>query len=480
MSIFQPYNYKQRSILILLPLMLLAICTWALNPINTPELALNQRDVLLLAARIFFPGLFAIAVALVVPTFDRLFQLTTVTIVYVLSLLLTLSSNISVINSPIICVLSAVSTLLAMLPYSSFEQDRFAGQSRRLFLTLFFVVLLPVVTLLALSVIVKQFNIFILYTLEDKFGEGLLSVIYVPMYLMLQSVGLHDLVGHLITFNYKNNMVTAFVNTIIVCNIFALPATIFFRSLFTKKHINLFLTLLVVVCILTSSIGACVSLILLLLVIFYPGAFGALLITSMSCFLLSYYLHIPAITSVENLYLPDVNFNSTREFFTEGNHNFGMLAAFAVIVPCIIIELSMVLSRENLLDKKRKIRSINRGYTINANSSPELTLLAFLRALGGISNIVDVEEDGSWIYIQVINNDQVSFTALNTLGIKKLLVDNVNNLYLCDVGDQSHFLHQRLSKFIENSFTVSEKEVALSTPFNIEPMPYAKKAQNKD
>lgn len=466
--------------MILLPLMLLAICTWALNPINTPELAPNQRDVLLLAARIFFPGLFAIAVALVVPTFDRLFQLTTVTIVYVLSLLLTLSSNISVINSPIICVLSAVSTLLAMLPYSSFEQDRFAGQSRRLFLTLFFVVLLPVVTLLALSVIVKQFNIFILYTLEDKFGEGLLSVIYVPMYLMLQSVGLHDLVGHLITFNYKNNMVTAFVNTIIVCNIFALPATIFFRSLFTKKHINLFLTLLVVVCILTSSIGACVSLILLLLVIFYPGAFGALLITSMSCFLLSYYLHIPAITSVENLYLPDVNFNSTREFFTEGNHNFGMLAAFAVIVPCIIIELSMVLSRENLLDKKRKIRSINRGYTINANSSPELTLLAFLRALGGISNIVDVEEDGSWIYIQVINNDQVSFTALNTLGIKKLLVDNVNNLYLCDVGDQSHFLHQRLSKFIENSFTVSEKEVALSTPFNIEPMPYAKKAQNKD
>ena len=466
--------------MILLPLMLLAICTWALNPINTPELALNQRDVLLLAARIFFPGLFAIAVALVVPTFDRLFQLTTVTIVYVLSLLLTLSSNISVINSPIICVLSAVSTLLAMLPYSSFEQDRFAGQSRRLFLTLFFVFLLPVVTLLALSVIVKQFNIFILYTLEDKFGEGLLSVIYVPMYLMLQSVGLHDLVGHLITFNYKNNMVTAFVNTIIVCNIFALPATIFFRSLFTKKHINLFLTLLVVVCILTSSIGACVSLILLLLVIFYPGAFGALLITSMSCFLLSYYLHIPAITSVENLYLPDVNFNSTREFFTEGNHNFGMLAAFAVIVPCIIIELSMVLSRENLLDKKRKIRSINRGYTINANSSPELTLLAFLRALGGISNIVDVEEDGSWIYIQVINNDQVSFTALNTLGIKKLLVDNVNNLYLCDVGDQSHFLHQRLSKFIENSFTVSEKEVALSTPFNIEPMPYAKKAQNKD
>lgn len=479
MGIFQSYNYKQRSILILLPLMLLAICTWALNPINTPNLEQNQRDVFLLAARIFFPGLFAIAVALVVPTFDRLFQLTTVTVVYVLSLLMILSSDITVLNSPIICVLTSVSTLLAMLPYSSFDQDNFVRHSRRMIVVLFFIILLPITTFLGMSVIVKQFNIFILYTLDNTFGEGLLSVIYVPIYLLLQSLGLHDLVGHLITNNYKNNMVTAFVNTIVVCNIFALPATIFFRSLFTKKHIKLFLTLLVVVCILTSSIGSCVSLILLLLIIFYPGAFVALLITSMSCFLLSYYMHIPAITSVENLYLPDVNFNCTREFFTEENQNFGLLAAFAVIIPCIIIELSMVLSRDNFLDKRRKIRSIHRGYTINANSSPELTLLAFLRALGGISNIVDVEEDGSWIYIQVINNDQVSFTALNSLGFKKLLVDNVNKLYLCDVGEQSHFLHQRLSKFIENSFTVSEKEVALSTPFKIEPMPYANLAHKQ-
>lgn len=454
--------------------MLLAICTWWLNPINTPNLAQHQRDVFLLTARIFFPGLFAIAVALVVPTFDRLFQLTTVAIVYVLSLLLIFSSNISAIKSPIICVLTAVSTLLAMFPYSSFEQETFASPSKRLLVVLFFTCLFPVTTLLGITVIVKQFNIFILYTLDDAFGDGILSFVYVPIYLLLQSLGLQDLVGNLITNNYKNNMVTAFVNTIVVCNIFALPATIFFRFLFTKKHIKLFLILLVVVCILTSSIGACVSLTLLLLIIFYPGAFGAFIVTGMCCFLFSYYMHIPAITSVENLYLPDINFNNTREFFTKDNHNFGMLAAFAVIIPCIIIELSMVLSRENIIDKKRKIRSIHRGYTINANSSPELTLLAFLRALGGISNIVDVEEDGSWIYIQVINNDQVSFTALNSLGINKLLVDNVNKLYLCEVGEQSHFLHQRLSKFIENSFTVSEKEVALSTPFKIEPMPYAK------
>ena len=120
MGIFQPYTYLQRSVLILLPLMLLAICTWSLNPINTPYLDDNKRSILLLSSRIFFPGLFAIAVALVVPTFDRLFQLSTVTIVYVLALLLIPAINPNLLKSPIICVLIAVSTLLAMLPYSSF------------------------------------------------------------------------------------------------------------------------------------------------------------------------------------------------------------------------------------------------------------------------------------------------------------------------------------------------------------------------
>lgn len=474
MGIFQPYTYLQRSVLILLPLMLLAICTWSLNPINTPYLDDNKRSILLLSSRIFFPGLFAIAVALVVPTFDRLFQLSTVTIVYVLALLLIPAINPNLLKSPIICVLIAVSTLLAMLPYSSFEEDNFINHTRRLFLTFFFVAMLPIATFLSISVIVKQVNIFILYSLEDSVGNGLLSVVYVPIYILLQTLGLQDLVGHLITNNYKNNMVTAFVNTIIVCNIFALPAAIFFRSLFTKKHLKLFLTLLVVICILTSSIGSCVSLTLLLVLIFYPGTFGALLLTSMCCFLLSFYMQIPAITSIENLYLPDVNFNNTRQFFSEENKSFAILCSFAVFIPCIIIELSMVLNRDNLLERRRKLRSINAGYTINANSSPELTLLAYLRALGGISNISDVEEDGTWLYIQVLNMDQVSLPTLNSLVPNKMLIDSVNKLYLCDVGEQSHFLHQRLSKFIENSFTVSENEVPVSTPFKIEPMPYAK------
>ena len=98
--------------------------------------------------------------------------------------------------------------------------------------------------------------------------------------------------------------------------------------------------------------------------------------------------------------------------------------------------------------------------------------MAFLRALGGISNIVDVAEDGAWLYIQVASHDHVSVTTLNSMLPEKVLIDRINKLYLCEVGEQSHFLHQRLSKLISNPFGETEFEVQISTPFNIHPMDY--------
>ena len=98
--------------------------------------------------------------------------------------------------------------------------------------------------------------------------------------------------------------------------------------------------------------------------------------------------------------------------------------------------------------------------------------MAFLRALGGISNIVDVAEDGAWLYIQVASHDHVSVTTLNSMLPEKVLIDRINKLYLCEVGEQSHFLHQRLSKLISNPFGETEFEVQISTPFDIHPMDY--------
>lgn len=472
------YTYKQRNFLILLPLLLLAISTWSLSPLITPNLDNALRNVLLLSARIFFPGLFVIAVAFVVPTFDRCFQISAVSIVYVISVMMIPSHSIDILINPIICVLTAVSSLLAMLPYQPSPEENFIKHTRRIFVTLFFVIVLPVSTLLSVVLILRQMDMFILYTFDETFGRSFLSVIYVPLYLLLQTLGFHDFVGELITLRYQNNMVTAFVNTVIVTNLFSLPATIFIRSFFTRTHVQLFLTLLVAISILTNSIGSCVSLTLLLLLIFYPGAFCTLLISSMACFILSYLMQVPAITTVDNLYLPDVNLAQTSMSLESNTSSAAMLEIFAIFIPVGLVLLSMFISRERILDRRRKLRSINIGYTITNTTVPELTVLALLRALGGISNISEVEEDGSWLYIQVVSHDPVSLSTIKSMTQDKVLVDRINNIYLCNIGEQSHFLHQRLSRLIENPFGEAEYEVQLSTPFEIKPMPYSNIADN--
>lgn len=460
--------------------MLLAICTWSLNPLNTPLLTDEMRQVLLLSARIFFPGLFAIAVAFVVPTFDRMFQMTTVAVVYVGAIILILDKNEDILTNPIICVVAAVSSLLALLPYnngyynSMGNEESFINSTRRFIVASIFTILLPIVTLIFAFVCIRQIDIFIIYTLDETFGQSFLSVIYVPIYLLLQTLGFHDLVGELITTHKSSHMVTAFVNTIILTNLFSLPATIFIRSLFTKRHIRLFLTLLVVICILTSSIGSCVSLTLLLLLIFYPGAFSTLLLSSMVCFGLSYFMDVPPITTVDNLYLPDITLASARMFLAHDTNTVAILESFAIFIPVMMVLVTMLISREKGLIKRSKMRSMKAGYSVNPLSSPELTVLAYLRSLGGISNIADVEEDGEWVYIQVVKHDLVSLNDLNNLVLQKVLIDRINKLYLCDVGEQSHFIYQRLIKLMDNRFGEADSEVPLSTPFKITPMPYAK------
>lgn len=468
------YSYQHRSILLLLPLMLLAICSWALSPQITPFLDNATRSYLLLSARIFFPGLFVLMVAYVVPTSDRFMQLSVVACIYVVALLCLPGQPINFLINPMICVVTAVSTLFAFLPYQGGMEDSFTPKPWRIVSTCFFVVVLPFITFICVGLFLRQINTFILFTFEECFGSSMLSVIYVPLYLLLQTLGAHDLVGSLVTLRYQNTMVTAFVNAILVTNLIALPTTIFVRSFFTKKHVRLFMTLLVIISIMTGSIGSCVSLTLLIVLIFFPGSFSTLLLTGMACFALSYLLNVPAMTLVQNLYLPDTNLALTSMAVDNVSSQIASLEAFALIFPAGIVLFSMFIRRERIHDKKRKLRSLNFGYTTGADSSPELNALAFLRALGGMSNIVDIAVDGPWLYIQVASHDGVSLSSLNTLVQEKVVVDRATRLYLCNVGEQSHFLHLRLAKFLENPLDEAEYEVQVSVPFNIQPMPYHK------
>lgn len=459
------YTYKQRSVMILVPLILLAISTWALREPIMPDLTDQWRDVLLMSARIFFPGLFIITVAFVLPTFDRCFQVAIVTVIYVVSLMLVPYYSSDLLLNPIICVLAALSSLLAMLPSPTLFEENFFYLSRRLFFVLCNVVILPTVTVLGIALILRQMNSYILFSFDETFGTNFLSVIYVPLYLILQTLGFQDLVGQLVALRYDDVMAKAFINAIMVSNMLSVPAILFTRSLFTKGHVRLFLTMLMAVALLTNSIGSCVSLILLWMLIFYPGSFAVLLFSSMICFAVSFWLQVPELTTVNNLYMPDVRLDKVHFFFN--NSTLTVLEAFAVFLPVLLMLFFMWLSRERSIDRRYKWRSINIGYSVNVSSAPELKVLAFLRALGGISNIVDVAEDEDWLYIQVASHDDVSVSLLNIALPEHVLVDRINKLYLCHVGEQSHFLHKRLANLIANPFGESEMEVPLSTPFDI-------------
>lgn len=462
------YTYKLRSLLVLMPLMILAISTWALNKAITPGLSDELRTEFLLSTRIFCPGLFAVAVAFVVPTFDRFLQIGMVSVSYVAMLLFIPTHTPSIFSNPIICVIASVSSLFAFLPYT-IRDEGFISHTRRVIVALFFAILLPVIAIISVTIILRQINVYVMFSFEETFGRSFLSVVYVPIYLTLQPLGFQDLVGDLVTLRYQNNMVTSFVNAVIVTNLMSLPSTLFIRSVFTKHYARLFLTLLMIIALLTSSIGSCVSLIWLLLLVFYPGTFGILLISSMICFAISYVMQVPAITSVANLYLPDVNLAHTLLFYSPLITGLEM---FALFIPVLLVLLLMLIKRDQNYRRKTKLRSINFGYTVNATSPPELRLIAMLRALGGISNISEVEEDGEWVYIQVVDRDKVSYSTLSTLMTEKILVDRVNKLYLCELGEQSHFFYQRLALLTANHFGEEEYEVPLSVPFTIHPMPY--------
>ena len=75
-------KFQQKSLLLLLPLGLLAIVSYALDKRIPTLLDIEAQTLLLESCRIIIPGFFAIAAACMVPTFNRKIQIFSVGLVY--------------------------------------------------------------------------------------------------------------------------------------------------------------------------------------------------------------------------------------------------------------------------------------------------------------------------------------------------------------------------------------------------------------
>ena len=178
-------EYQQRNLLLLLPLTGLAVLTWLLDSRVTPGLDMLTRQALLSFIRTLFPCLFAITVALIVPGRYLIARVSLVTGTYFLSLLLARYFLEDALDNPSICVLAAVTSML-VLPENDDEVllNRSAQLTDRLM-----PLVLPFIVLLSLIIVIKQIEAFVLISFNEAFGKSLLSVIFAPLFLVLQALG---------------------------------------------------------------------------------------------------------------------------------------------------------------------------------------------------------------------------------------------------------------------------------------------------
>ena len=461
--------YQQRSLLLLLPLVVFALLTWILDPRTTPDLAPTLRELLLSSVRIVFPGLFALTLVLLVPLNKRAGQVTITVFSYIVLVCIIAKTKPELLHNLSICTFAASSSVLAMLPASQLFEDTTPSRQQNSSINVLTALILPYLVLIGTSVILRQIQSFTEFSFSSSFGESFLSFIYAPIFLIMQTLGHHEFILRLAQINYQPDFLNAFINSILISNLISLPTVLIVRSFFNNQSLRLFLTFLAAIATMTASIGGCVSLISLLLMIFLPGTFVLFLLNSVVLCLLSYFMQLPALTLVSNLYSPDTNMLSSHLGGFKSTHLY--LFLFAFIMPVCYVIISIMFKKEHTQLIKQR-RTLNRsGFTANNKNTPDLCIIAILRSIGGLSNIQSITRHQSYVFLQIRDPEIINVSALNAICNKKPNYDRINKIYYCDFGENAEFIAKRLSLLSENEFFVTEKEVPLTPSFAIKAMP---------
>lgn len=459
-------EYQQRNLLLLLPLTGLAVLTWLLDSRVTPCLDTLTRQALLTFIRTLFPCLFAITVALIVPGRYLIARVSLVTGTYFLSLLMARYFLEDALDNPSICVLAAVTSML-VLPENDDEVllNRSAQLTDRLM-----PLVLPFIVLLSLIVVIKQIEAFVLISFNEAFGKSLLSVIFAPLFLVLQALGSQEILNDVATLRYESDMVSPFVNAVSITSLFSLPTVILAKAFFSQGAPRLFLTMLAMVSVMSASVGTCSSLIYILLIIFWPGTFAILIVCSIITYLNSFALSALAFTTIPNLYTPDIDLSQALPFFY--SQELLTLEAAAVFMPLIFVALSSLISRDTGTLRHSRHDLVPAGLRPELQNSPDLSTLAFLRALGGLSNLVSVRSEDGALFITIVSPEKLHVASLDALSLSYPEYDRIHRLLALAVGDHSDLIAKKLTALMENEFGEQEHEIVVPESFKIRPMPH--------
>lgn len=468
MRALHSHNQSHGALLLLLPLILLAISTFMLDERISPYLDPQLRFFILLCLRLFFPCCFALLAALIIPRAISLWQIICVISSYLILLIILGKGGSDFIINPSVCVLCAMSSLCVI-------RSANPGTKRRLFRILdnLLTLALPYIVMIASWVLLSQVRTFVLYVFNDAFARSLLSMIFAPIFLFLQTLGFQDWVSQIAAVRYQNDLISPFINAIYVTNLFSLPAIILCRSFFTEGAERLFLTMLAMTAVLASSVGTCVSLIYLLLIIFWPGTFSGLLLCSLTYYLCSYAMDVPALTSISNLYMPDLDLALSAPFLY--SPAIVSLEIIGVILPIFYIIVMMFVNLESFGRTTRRKDFVKIGLKDDALNNPDLLVIALLRSLGGISNLRKVQAVDGVLKLTIVNPNLVSEAFINALCQKRVQYDRNRRILTCLIGDQYLTVGFKLEGLLKNEFGQEDNEPYVPPSFHIVPMPHIHK-----
>ena len=451
-------NYQQRSLLLLFPLGLLAIASFALDKRIPIGIDFTIQNILLEICRTMIPGLFAVTVACLIPTFNRFYQLFAVGLNYSLLCGISITFYPHLFTQPTAWVIASLAATMFLLPSNDLDQEAERASIGATLIKVLGVLFVPALVLLSFVVIIKNIEHSILITFTTVFVDSFLSCLFVPIYEIMLTLGFSSLLNSLVSLQTESETIHAMLNSILLTNLFVLPTLMMVRAYLAKSYNRLFLVFLAMITCLTSKIGSCISVELSILMV--------LCISSVILFFLSLYLDLSTFTNFFMLYQPDLVLKNLAFFQLSTSHYALMLTA--VIVPAIIQVILSKIGTVNYLKNKFKKRSITGGLSIDEIDNPELLLIAILKNIGGKSNIEAVSKLGNELIIKVFNYKLITSREFGKLSSKKVtFIRSINNIKL-DLGSMTNVIYTRLHNIVSDSANYNQNEVSLSEPFNFE------------
>ncbi|MGN1282123.1 MAG: hypothetical protein ACI4UM_09540 [Succinivibrio sp.] len=459
-------KYQQRSLLILLPLGLLAITSFALDRRIPIGIDFVMQNILLDVFRTMLPGFLALAIAFMIPTFNRYLQLFSVGFNYSLLCCISMLYYPKFFSQPTAWVISSLAATMFLLPSNDIDQDSERTSIGSVLIKVIGVVIVPALLLLSFVVVIKNIEHSIVITFSTVFVNSILSCLFVPIYELMLTLGFSSLLNSLVSLQSESETVHAMLNSLILTNLFVLPALMLTRSFFARSYSRLFLVFLALITCLTSKIGACVSVELSILMLFFPGTMIVLCTTSVILFFICLYLNIQTFTNFYLLYQPDLVLKSLAFLRLTTSHYISII--LAVVIPVILQIALTKVNSINYLKNKLKLKIRTGGLPISEITDPDLLLIAILKNIGGKSNIEDVTVSGDLLMIKVFSFKNILMRQLSLIGKRKTTIAR-NSRTICIAPPKNclNTLYTRLKNIVSDSKNYTQSNISLSEPFDI-------------